>query len=128
MAWEAEIAVVAARYALNTPLLTAQVQHESNFNPLAIGDGGLALGLLQIHPAAAQEMGKDWNAIKAAINAGDAETAATLSLDAGAAYLAKMLKLFNGDQKWAMAAYNQGETVISRAYSYANAVLALVND
>ena len=114
------------KYGLRPALILADIQHESAGNPFAIGDGGLALGLMQVHPAACSEMGNDWNALKAAIDARDEETAARLGIDFGCAYLGKMLRLMGGDEAWALGSFNQGESVIGRAHGYAVAVLALI--
>jgi soluble lytic murein transglycosylase-like protein len=118
-----EIAAAASKHGVPLPLLTAQVAHESNFDPFAIGDGGEALGLLQVHPGAASDVGGNWAILKAAISNKDEALAVQLSLDIGAAYLAQMLTLFEDDPKLALMAYNQGPTVISRALRYAKAII-----
>jgi soluble lytic murein transglycosylase-like protein len=125
-AYDAQIAAAAASNDLPIYLLMADIQHESGFDPFAIGDGGEALGLMQVHPAAAEDVGGDWGALRAAIAAKDEETAVRLSLSIGAAYLARQMKVFGGDQKLALMAYNQGPTVIARALAYAKAVEALM--
>jgi soluble lytic murein transglycosylase-like protein len=126
VAYETEIAAAATKYNLPVSLVTADVQRESNFDPFAIGDGGAALGLMQVHSAAAQEVGVDWDTLRIAIANGDEANAVALGLQAGCGYLAKMMTLFANDQRLALMAYNQGETVISRADAYASAVLALI--
>ena len=128
MAFETEISVAASKYSVDASLIQAQVQHESNFDPFAIGDGGAALGLMQVHSGAAQDVGGDWNALLRTIQAGDEAAAVAMGLDIGVAYLSKMLKLFDGSQWLALMAYNQGPTVINRANSYAAAVFALLKD
>lgn len=119
------IATVAAKHGLPAALVSADVQHESGGNAFAIGDDGLAVGLMQVHPAACTEVGANWQAIHDAITSRNEIVAATLGLEAGCAYLAKMMGLF-GDQAWALGAYNQGETVIRRAKAYADAVAEIV--
>ena len=108
-------------------LVSAVIQHESGGNPLAVGDGGLALGLMQVHRDAAADvnLGEEWDQLDAAIKAGDADTAARLSIDIGVAYLQSMVRQFRGSEPWALAAYNQGPGVIGKAKAYADAVLIL---
>lgn len=128
MTFDSEIASASTQYGVDAVLVQADVQHESNFDPFAIGDGGLALGLMQVHRVAAEDVSKAtaWDNLQIAITAQDEPTAVTLGLDIGVAYLAKMLKEFSGDERLALMAFNQGPTVISRANSYAAAVLALI--
>jgi len=123
---EQGIADNSTKYGVRPQLIRADIMHESGGNALAVGDGGLALGPMQVHPAACQEVGVDWHAIQAAIAAGDEPTAARLGIEAGVAYLAKMLKLMGWDEAWALGAFNQGETVIGKARSYATAVIDLI--
>lgn len=112
----------ATAYGIPHELLRSQIEHESKGDPLAIGDGSLALGLLQVHPSAAATVGKSWQDLRRAIDAGAKDAAAAMGLEAGAAYLAWCFKHL-GSWPWALAAYNQGPTVISRAKHYADAVL-----
>lgn len=82
-----------ARYGLPKGLLRGVAQAESNWNPSAKSRVG-ALGLMQIMPATAKELG---------VNPLDPSEAA----DGAARYLAKNLKKF-GTQELALAAYNAG--------------------
>lgn len=116
------IAAAAAKHGIRPALLAAVVQHESGGNPLAVGDSGHALGLMQVHLGACKDVGQSWPAIFLAIEGGNADLAAQLGLEAGAAYLAKMLKAFGGGERLAVMAYNQGPTVIRAADAYAEAV------
>ena len=109
------IVAATAKHGLPAGLLSALIQHESNDDPNAVGDNGLARGLGQMHAAACATVGADWGRMF--------DPAA--AIDASAAYLAFCFKL-TADWKWALAAYNQGPTVISRALHYAEAVEALV--
>lgn len=106
------IAQASAKYGVRADLIAAVIQKESGGNPNAVGDNGAARGLMQMHKAAAQEVGADWADL---LNPEKA-------IDAGTAYLAKMLKLAHGDETLALMAYNQGPGVITRAMSYASAV------
>jgi len=124
------IAAACADAQIAIPLVRADIQHESSWNALAVGDGGAALGLMQVHRIAAEDVGMaaDWDALKAAIDAQDQTTAATLGLQIGTAYLAKMLMEFGGSEAWGLAAYNQGPTVVRAfrlAQRYAETVIAL---
>ncbi len=110
------ISAAAIKHNIPRETLTALVKRESNFDPNAIGDKGLAIGLCQMHPVACAEVGANWNDMYDPAKA----------LDAGAAYLKKMLDRAEGDMLWALAAYNQGPTVIFRARRYAQAVIRLV--
>lgn len=109
------------------PLVRAQIQHESQWNPLTVGDGGKALGLMQVHRIAAEDVGMaaEWDDLQHVIEAQDSDRAALLSIKIGCGYLAKMLKEFKGAEAWAVAAYNQGPTVIAAAKRYAETVMAL---
>ena len=124
----------AAKYGVRADLIAGVVHRESGGNPLAVGDGGLALGLMQIHPGAAKDIGLDWPALQDAIKAGDAEKAAELGIEA-VAYLALMLKEANQDSRLALAAYNQGPSIIrnqtseaaKKGFAYADSILKETN-
>jgi len=47
----------AIKYAISPALIMAITKQESNFNPKAIGDGGLAIGYMQLHWDAAYDAG-----------------------------------------------------------------------
>ena len=116
MAYQDIIAAAAAKHRLDPKLLAAVIQHESGGNADAVGDGGNAVGLMQMHAAAAADVGVNWAQLRGN---------PALQVDAGAAYLAKMLSIFGGNQAWALGAYNQGPTLMLRARDYASAVLVL---
>lgn len=129
-AYDFLIAASAAANGLSVALLRAVIQHESAWEPLAVGDNGAALGLMQVHEIAAKDVGMegDWSDLKVAIEAKDGIEAARISIKIGSAYLAKMVKAYGGQEQWALAAYNQGPTVINafrQGQRYAEAVLAL---
>ena len=108
-------------------LVRALIKYESSDDPLAVGDGGRALGLMQVHREAAEDVQREdeWDQLKQAIEKEDEETAARLSIEIGVAYLQLCLKQFGGNEPWALGAYNQGRGVIGKAKKYADAVLAL---
>ena len=98
------IAKACALHHIRPTLLKALIWHESRFDPRAVGDGGRALGLCQMHREAATDVGAEWATLN---QPGPA-------IAAGAAYLANQLKRFGSDVKGLMA-YNQGPSVAERA-------------
>lgn len=115
--YQSLIATYAALESIKDPhLIAALIKNESNFNPNSIGDSGLAIGLGQLHPAACTAVGADWKQMQ------DPEK----NIKATCAYFALMLKICSNDIPWALAAYNQGPTVISRGRGYSRRVLGLL--
>jgi len=114
----------AQAYGVRAELVLAVIMKESRGDPGAIGDGGLAIGLMQMHAPAASDVGVSWNDL-----AGNPE----LQVLAGSHYLRLQLDRF-GDERSALIAYNQGAGVASNPndlrYSkgarYADAVLSIV--
>ena len=96
------IAAAARANDLPEALLHAVVQAESRYDPNARSGSG-AMGLMQLMPDTAKEMGVI-NALDPAAN-----------LAGGARYLKRMMKLFDNDVELAVAAYNAGpDAVLSR--------------
>src|SRR5258708_20605053 len=101
------------------------MQQESGGDPTAVGDGGKAIGLMQMHAAAASDVGVNWSDL-----AGNPE----LQVLAGTHYLRLQLDRFNSDEHTALIAYNQGASVAANPTDprhatgarYADAVLARV--
>ena len=91
----------AAQYRLDENLVYAVIKVESNFNSSATSKKG-ARGLMQLMPATAAEMGVD-NIFDPAQN-----------IAGGTQYLAKLMGLFRGDQRLALAGYNAGPEVVKR--------------
>lgn len=130
----------AQKYGIPFELLKAQCLQESGFNPQAVSPCG-AMGLLQLMPGTAREMGLraiDWNPAwtkKAyegfARDAQDERLDAEKNLDAGAKYLRIQFNHFSEipglEERWkfALAAYNGGRGHINNALTKAR--LAMVD-
>lgn len=100
-AYRDEIAAAAKAYGVDASLLRAIIHAESAFKRYAVSDKG-AQGLMQLMPGTAADLG-----------VGDPFNVAQ-NIDGGAAYLAQLLKQFNGDEKLATAAYNAGPQNVSK--------------
>jgi soluble lytic murein transglycosylase-like protein len=101
----------ATDHGLDLALLKAVIATESRFDPRAVSPKG-AVGLMQLMPATAERFG-----VKA-----DADTTLQqrltdprTNLQAGARYLALLLRQFGGQTELALAAYNAGEGAVQRA-------------
>jgi soluble lytic murein transglycosylase-like protein len=81
-------------------LIEAVAWQESRFNQQARSAKG-AIGVMQLMPETARELG-----VNAEIPAGN--------IDGGAAYLSKLLRLYDGDLILALSAYNAGPAAVTR--------------
>ena len=99
----------AAVYQVPRELVHSIIEVESGWQPHAVSNKG-AVGLMQLMPATAVTFGVT-NRFEIDQN-----------IRGGVAYLARLLKLFNGDLRLVAAAYLTGETQILRAgLEYSNA-------
>lgn len=92
---------VAGRYEVDPALIKAIIMAESGYNPKAISKRG-AKGLMQLMPITAKSLGVE--------DVFDPEN----NISAGVVYFKKMLNLFNGDVKLALAAYNAGSKKVRK--------------
>lgn len=101
----------ATDHGLDYALLKAVIATESRFDALAVSPRG-AVGLMQLMPATAERFG---------VKADGAQTLhqrltdPRTNLQAGARYLAWLLRQFGGQTDLALAAYNAGEGAVQRA-------------
>lgn len=86
---------IARKYKVDERLVLAIIDAESSFNSNAGSNKG-AQGLMQLMPATAKELG--------VTNRLDPEQ----NIDGGVRYLKKLLDMYKGDIKFALAAYNAG--------------------
>ena len=99
----------AAFYQVPRELVHSVIEVESAWNPRAVSTKG-AVGLMQLMPATAMTFG--------VTNRFDIEQ----NIRGGVAYLARLLKLFDGDLRLVAAAYLAGENrVLPVGLSYSNA-------
>jgi len=90
----------ALKYGLDPDLFVRQIQAESSFNPNAVSPAG-AIGLGQLMPATARELGVDPNN-------------PDQNLEGAARYMRQQLDSF-GDYGLALAAYNAGPSRVQKA-------------
>lgn len=91
----------AARHDLSVDLLLSVARAESNCNVDAVSPAG-AIGVMQLMPATAQDLGVDPHDPRQ-------------NIDGGAAYLRQQIDRFGGRIDLALAAYNAGPAQVARA-------------
>lgn len=92
----------AAEHALSPALIHAVIRAESNYDAAAVSPKG-AVGLMQLMPATARELGVD-----------DASNPAS-NIRGGVRYLKQLLERFDDDVALALAAYNAGPAAVVRS-------------
>ncbi|MCY1030726.1 transglycosylase SLT domain-containing protein [Corallococcus sp. BB11-1] len=97
-------------FRVDPDLLQGLIREESRFNPRARSSTG-ALGLAQLMPATARQVA-DSLKLTAFDEASLLQPAQNVRL--GAAYLGQLLKHFNGNPAYAVAAYNAGPAAVER--------------
>jgi soluble lytic murein transglycosylase-like protein len=95
------IQTAAVKYNLPPRLIRGVIQAESDFQPNAVSSAG-AKGLMQLMPGTASDLG--------VTSPFDIDQ----NIDGGSRYLKKMLDMFHGDIKKALAAYNAGPGTVKR--------------
>src|SRR5487761_193866 len=101
-------AVYASAFQVPVELVDAIIQVESGWNPYAVSSKGAA-GLMQLMPATAIRFGVH--------DRFDIEE----NIRGGVAYLAWLIRLFKGDLRLAVAAYQVGESqILSRGLAYSS--------
>jgi soluble lytic murein transglycosylase-like protein len=113
------IEVAGAEVKLSPRLLEAVAYVESRFNPHAVSPDG-AIGVMQLMPATAAELGVD------PANPG-------ANIRGGADYLRRMVTMFGNNLELALAAYNAGPSAVLRyggvpPYAETRAYVAAVMD
>ena len=113
----------AATHRVDYELLKAVVAAESGFDADAVSPKG-AVGLMQLMPTTAQQYGVVADRAGRTDRRGKPLPARSVeqkltdpgtNIDAGARYLAYLIKLFKGELELAVAAYNAGEGAVQRA-------------
>jgi LysM repeat protein len=110
------------KYKVSPSFIKAVITVESCFNPLAHGTSG-EKGLMQLMPRTARSIGA-----RSTYNSWD-------NIHGGAKYLRFLLKRFNGNKRYAAAAYNGGPGAVSRQHGpkfrqvrhYSNKVMRAYN-
>lgn len=100
------VANAARRYGVSPVLIDAIAHTESRYRPGAVSRAG-AVGIMQLMPGTARQLGVD-----------SRDPAANIA--GGTAYLRQMLDRFDGDVVRAVAAYNAGPGAVSRAKGIPN--------
>ena len=90
---------VAGKYRIDPALVHVIIRLESNYDSFAISDKG-AMGLMQLMPATARQYGVN--------NVFDS----TQNIEGGIRYLGDLVKLYDGQTRLVLAAYNAGQEAV----------------
>lgn len=101
--WAPVVQAAAASNGISPALVDAVIAVESRYNPGAVSSAG-AIGMMQLMPGTASML---------RVNARDP----VANIYGGTAYLAQLLRRFNGDVPLSLAAYNAGPASVSK-YGY----------
>jgi len=99
--YQRTIETAATRYKVNSAFIRAIIHAESHFNVKAVSKQG-AQGLMQLMPTTAQALGVKNPFI------------AKQNIDGGVKHLAHLLKVYQGNNRLAAAAYNAGEGAVKK--------------
>ena|ERR1700676_393951 len=99
----AQIMSTASAYGVDPRLALEVAMRESNLNQAAVSHAG-AIGIFQLEPATAADLGVD-------------PTDATQNIDGGVRYLSQLLGRYAGDASKALAAYNWGMGNVDGAFA-----------
>ena len=89
------------KYKLDENLVKSIAKTESNFNPSAVSKAG-AVGVMQLMPFTAKSLGVS--------NSFNPEQ----NINGGTKYLKNLLNKYNGNEKFALAAYNAGPGAVNK--------------
>ena len=91
----------AEKHRIDTDLIHVVIRAESNYDAFAISSAG-AMGLMQLMPATARQYGVG-NVFDPAQN-----------IEGGVRYLKDLVRLYNGQTKLVLAAYNAGQEAVRK--------------
>ena len=95
----------ARRNGLDPVMVAAVIEIESHFDPFAVSQAG-AYGLMQLMPPTAQELFAGNGRLQTSYLFNP-----VLNIELGTAYMAQLLRRFDGDAQRALIAYNAGPSV-----------------
>lgn len=102
------ICEVGGDYNYDPIFLLAVIFTESSMRRTAVSNAG-AMGLMQIRPFVGKDLA---NETKVSWNGSDTLLDPGVNIKLGVHYLGKMFQRFNGDQRLALEAYNNGPTIV----------------
>lgn len=92
---------IAEKHRIDQELVHVVIRAESNYDPFAISSAG-AMGLMQLMPATARQYGVK-NVFDPAQN-----------IEGGVRYLRDLVRLYNGQTRLVLAAYNAGQEAVRK--------------